>query len=210
MDRLSFIKQVAAVAVKDYKYSKVLPSLVIAQCILESAWGQSKLSREANNYFGIKAGSNWHGKTYKIQTGEYSGNKKYMEYATFRSYDSLYESIKDHNKLLMLPRYQKVIQTTDYKKACYEVRAAGYATDPNYTNLLISLIEQYKLYTYDMEVLEMIEKVKVNMCGAMVNAECIIKKEAKGDRTFIDIRELEKSGVIKVDYRNGVRYISIK
>ena len=71
-------------------------------------------------------------------------------YAKFRAYDSFNESIEDHAKLLgTASRYKKVVQAKDYIEACYEVWKAGYATDPNYPNKLINIIEQYELQQYD-------------------------------------------------------------
>ncbi len=95
----------------------VKASLTIAQAILESGWGESKLAKEYNNLFGIKKGDGWNGETISSNGSEW------------RVYDSWLGSIKDHSELLKKPRYVKVIQAKDYKTACEEVRLAGYGSE---------------------------------------------------------------------------------
>ena len=147
----NFINKLAPMAMEDYKTSKVLPSLTIAQGILESGWGESELAIKANNLFGIKADSRWTGKIYNTETKEYYNNSNTPTTinANFRAYDSWEGGVKDHSDFLQADRYSKVIGAKDYKTACEEVYKAGYATDPNYTSKLIKLIEDYKLYEYD-------------------------------------------------------------
>ena len=150
----SFIATVAPMAMEDYKTSNVLPSLTIAQAILESGWGESALALKANNLFGIKAGKDWTGKTYNVNTQEYyDGKTATTVSAYFRVYDSWAESIKDHSEFLQGKRYEKVLMATNYKDACEAVYQAGYATDPSYTSKLVSLVQRYGLDKYDTEVM---------------------------------------------------------
>lgn len=73
-----------------------------------------------------------------------------MKSEAFRAYDSWEESVTDHSAFLKAnKRYKEVIGETDYKKACNAIKAAGYATDPEYANKLIEIIEQYKLTEFD-------------------------------------------------------------
>ncbi|MBE6012068.1 MAG: hypothetical protein E7234_05875 [Lachnospiraceae bacterium] len=138
-------------ASKDMIKSGILASLTIAQAILESSWGKSGLTVKGNALFGIKAGSNWKGKVYSGKTQECYNGISFTEItALFRAYNSWEESVSDHSELLTgLARYKNVVGERDYKKACKAIQAAGYATDPNYTNKLISLIETYNLTSYD-------------------------------------------------------------
>lgn len=146
----NFISKISPLAVQDMEKTGVLASLTIAQAILESGWGESALAVKANNLFGIKCGSGWKGKSYNIHTKEYyDGNTATVVNANFRAYDSWGDSVADHSKLLQAQRYAKVLQTTDYKVACQEVYNAGYATNSNYPQQLIQLIEQYDLYKFD-------------------------------------------------------------
>lgn len=153
--REQFINKIGPVAQADAKTSKVLASLTIAQAILESNNGNSTLTREANALFGIKA-ANWRGKVWTGKTVEYyNPNTPTTITAGFRAYDSWQESITDHSKLLTgASRYKAVVGETDYKKACEAIHKAGYATDPQYANKLISLIESNNLTRFDKAAVE--------------------------------------------------------
>ncbi len=144
----AFIARVAAAAMQD---RAVLPSLTIAQAILESGWGRSTLTRKANALFGIKADRHWQGRVYACQTKECCDGVTFTEEtAVFRAYDSWEDSIADHTAFLCgLSRYRAVTAAKDYRTACRAVQAAGYATDPAYAEKLVRLIEQYGLYRFD-------------------------------------------------------------
>ena len=144
-----FIEKIAPLAISDMAKTKVLASLTIAQAILESGWGESELAVHANNLFGMKATDAWRGVTYTKETREYKDNEPYNIKTKFKVYDGWAESIRDHSSLLQKERYTKVLEAKDYKVACEEIYQAGYATDPNYPNKLIGLIEQYDLQRYD-------------------------------------------------------------
>ena len=149
MNKQDFINAIRQGAIDGYTKYKILPSLTMAQAILESGWGKSHIQ---NNLFGIKAGTSWNGKVAIRQTKEFINGKWITVNAKFRAYNSFNESIEDHAKLLgRNKRYQKVTQAKDYKQACYEVWKAGYATDPGYPKKLITIIEQNKLYEYDRQ-----------------------------------------------------------
>lgn len=142
-----FIERVNKVAKEGYKEYGILPSLTISQAILESDWGRRHIG---NNIFGIKKGSNWTGKVRKVKTHEHYNGKKKVVYDYFRVYDSIEESIRDYLKLIgSLKRYEIVRKSKNYKEACVNIQRAGYATDPNYSKKLISIIEDNKLYLYD-------------------------------------------------------------
>lgn len=147
MNQAQFINKIGPLARKEEERTGILASLTIAQAILESGWGKSGLTVKGNALFGIKAGSNWSGKVYNAKTQECYDGVSFTEItAAFRAYDSWEESIKDHSRLLTdLKRYEKVVGEKDYKKACREIQAAGYATDPNYANKLIRIIEKNNL-----------------------------------------------------------------
>ena len=149
-DNLEFILSIMPGAIKAYEEYGVLPSLTLAQAILESRWGKSKLAANNNNLFGIKAGNDWQGDTVNYKTGEQrSDGSRYTINADFRSYDNVADSITDHAKLLTKERYKKVLSAKDYKEACYAVREAGYATSLNYAKNLINVIETYGLNQWD-------------------------------------------------------------
>ena len=150
-EQKAFIERVGALAAADMQKSGVLASLTIAQAILESGWGKSGLTVKANALFGIKAGTSWKGRVYSAKTQEcYDGVNFTTVTALFRAYDSWEESVADHSALLTgAARYKAVIGERDYKTTCRAIKAAGYATDPQYADKLIRLIESYGLTAYD-------------------------------------------------------------
>lgn len=145
--QLKFVNDIKQGAVDCYKKTGVLPSLTMAQAILETGWGKYRIG---NNVFGVKAGSGWKGKTQTCQTKEQLANGKYVTInAKFRDYDSLSDSIVDHGEVLTQDRYKPVIAAKDYKEACKQVQACGYATSHQYANNLINIIEEYGLDQWD-------------------------------------------------------------
>lgn len=187
MTRDEFIQKVAPSAVADYPISDILPSLVIAQAILESRWGVSGLTLSANNLFGMKGIGSAGFVTMK--TTEHVGDNDIKIDARFRKYNNWGESIADHSALLQKPLYKKVKGERDYKKACHAIKDAGYATDRNYTQLLIDIIEKYKLYEFDTVGVEDVDKVKGTVNGTA--------KEGflKDGRLFVPAAELLALGV---------------
>lgn len=143
-----FINKIKPASIQGYKKYNILPSLTIAQAILETGWGKSSIG---NNLFGIKANASWKGKVQIVRTHEYINGKKVYIDAKFRDYNTIEESLEDRFKLLSSPRYSKVVQARDYKEAANEIYEAGYATDPQYPQKLIQIIEQNKLYLFDEE-----------------------------------------------------------
>ncbi|WP_144462644.1 phage tail protein [Bacillus pumilus] len=149
MAAADFIKKLAPGAQKVYKKYNVLASLVIAQGCLESGFGSSGLSQQANNLFGIKG--TYNGKYVLMWTSEQDkkGNVTRIQ-AKFRKYPSYAESLDDLGSLYTrLSRYKDVVGEKDYKKATAAVSKAGYATDINYATKLNSIIFTYKLTQYD-------------------------------------------------------------
>lgn len=148
MTNQEFLDKLGPMARKDMRETGILASLTMAQGILESGWGQSGLTKKANNLFGIKGSYN--GQSYECNTFEYINGKRVETKAKFRKYPSWQESVADHSSLfLRLDRYANLRGETDYKNACWKVQEDGYATAPNYAESLIRLIEQYNLTQYD-------------------------------------------------------------
>jgi hypothetical protein len=152
MNSTAFINSVKGQAIADMKKFGVLASLTIAQAILESGWGESGLTKKANNLFGIKAGTSWTGDKVVMSTQEFEGGRYITIDAAFRKYPSWADSISDHTKLLTGKRYANLLWSKDYKTVCSLIQADGYATSPTYAQKLIKLIEQYKLYEFDQEI----------------------------------------------------------
>ena len=153
-----YIDRYAEVAKTEMRKSKVPASITLAQGILESASGRGRLAVKANNHFGIKC-HDWKGA--KI----YHDDDRSQE--CFRKYKKAESSYEDHSEFLTgRKRYAKLfkLKPDDYKGWARGLKEAGYATDRKYPQKLISLIERYKLYQYDDEVLngKAPEMVRVN------------------------------------------------
>ncbi|WP_313892953.1 glucosaminidase domain-containing protein [Psychrobacillus sp.] len=156
MQRL-FIESIQEAAIHNYKSYKILPSITIAQAILESDWGRSGLSTQYHNLFGIK-GFNWSGKTTNLSTNEFYDQTIKDD---FRMYENIYESVEDHGLFLSEnPRYGKhgVFTSRTYMEQANALQEAGYSTIENekgekiYSKQLIELIQQYQLQLLDSHV----------------------------------------------------------
>jgi flagellum-specific peptidoglycan hydrolase FlgJ len=158
----AFIKSAATAAKKCQQQTGVAASVTIAQAILESGWGKHHMGN-ANNYFGIKAqvvngkialGDVATGYVDKL-TKEYDKNgRAYTVVAHFRSYKNMADSFLDHGIFLTSnARYRKALDAYAKSKDADEyargLQKAGYATDPDYANMLISLMKKNKLYQYN-------------------------------------------------------------
>ena len=148
----AFIEAMAPVAQESYKEHGVLPSITLAQGIIESAWGKSGLTVQGNNLFGIKADISWTGPVIEMNTQEFVNGQYITVVARWRVYDRWEDSILDHGKFLKENiRYEQagVFNVKNYKEQAEALLRAGYATDPNYSNKLCSMIESYSLDQYD-------------------------------------------------------------
>lgn len=144
----AFIESVAPGAIAGWKEYGVLPSVTVAQAILESGWGSSTLSTEAHNLFGIKGSYN--GQSVTMRTREVYGGRSVYVNASFRAYPNNSASIEDHgNFLYSNSRYSNLLGDTNYASVAKKLQADGYATDPSYASTLISLIQTYKLTQLD-------------------------------------------------------------
>ncbi|WP_101773062.1 glycoside hydrolase family 73 protein [Peptostreptococcus faecalis] len=153
-----FIEKIEEVSINEYRRSGILPSITISQAILESNWGRSKLTIDANNLFGIKADAKWSGEKVKFKTKE---NYNDYEKAYFRKYKSWEESIRDHTDFLLKnSRYVKagIFKKEDYINQAQSLEDAGYATTINekgekiYADKLISIIKSNNLHEIDKKV----------------------------------------------------------
>ncbi len=152
--RAEFIDKYGAFIHKTVKGSGILAGTLISQAILESSgkdengdWkvGGSKLSRESNNFFGIKSGGNWSGKTYNIDTGEVIRGKKVTVNADFRAYNSVKDSIEDYVKFIKEnPRYSNVLKAKTVALQAKELKKAGYATSIEYAQTLTNVYNSVK------------------------------------------------------------------
>ncbi len=146
-EQKEFINEILPQALKLYKSDNILPSLTVAQAILESGWGKYSIGK---NIFGVKAYSDWKGKKSYVWTSEQRKDGTYEKIKCwFKNYDSFGESVKDYGKLLSLSRYKRVKTAKNYRDAVAAVRMAGYATSLDYVDNVIDLIETHHLYVWD-------------------------------------------------------------
>lgn len=138
-----YIQQYKDVAIQQMLKYRIPASITLAQGLLESGAGQSELARKGNNHFGIKC-HGWQGRT--------TYHDDDAKHECFRAYDSALQSYEDHSIFLTSgQRYRSLfsLPITDYKGWANGLKAAGYATNPQYAYQLISVIEQFQLWQYD-------------------------------------------------------------
>ncbi|MDF7639316.1 glycoside hydrolase family 73 protein [Lactobacillus sp. ESL0791] len=149
----AFIKKIGPIAKEVDKFYDLLPSITIAQACLESDYGQSDLSQKYNNLFGVK-GTNPNTSAVLV-TKEYVKGEWHQVKARFQIYDSYEASIRAHAELFQkgtswnAQQYSHVLKSKNYQEQAKALVTDGYATDPNYADKLINLIEQYHLDKYD-------------------------------------------------------------
>lgn len=178
---VAYVEKYAPVAVNEMKRSGVPASITLAQGLLESRAGQSALASKGNNHFGVKCHKDWKGREFR-QDAE-------IQNECFRAYASADESFRDHSDFLRYQdRYKFLFELdpTDYKGWAHGLKKAGYATDPAYPQKLIKIIEEYKLYEYDLDEVETAAKAK------------------PAERTKISGNEKEKKTA-----RDGKRHVSV-
>lgn len=144
MTTQEYIDTYRYMAMRSMKEFGIPASITLAQGLLESGNGGSRLAVEANNHFGIKCKGSWTGA--KIYHDDDAKGE------CFRKYRDAEQSYRDHSKFLTeSPRYAGLfkLSITDYKGWAYGLKAAGYATNPKYPQLLIDIIEKNRLYQLD-------------------------------------------------------------
>ena len=139
----TYIDQYRDLAIEQMLKYKIPASITLAQGIFESGAGKSQLATRGNNHFGIKC-HGWQGRTVHFDDD--------ASQECFRAYNDARESYEDHSRFLVRnKRYSRLfsLAQTDYKGWAHGLKSCCYATNPNYANKLIGLIELYKLYNYD-------------------------------------------------------------
>ena len=202
----TYVNQWGSVAVSNMQKYGIPASIILAQGILESGSGQSRLALEANNHFGIKC-HNW--------TGEKIFHDDDKKQECFRKYTSAGDSYADHAEFLKgRQRYAFLFEykTTDYKAWAKGLKQAGYATNPKYPDLLIRLIEEYELYRYDDGSVPSGGNVIVQ------NTELPKTKKLPKERTKLKPREDGEQGAVVGVFigrnvrvhRNKIKYVEAK
>lgn len=153
-----FVKRIAPIVVSEckargYKY----PSAIMAQAILESRSGNSLLAVRYHNYFGMKCGSKWEGKSVNMTTKEeYAPGCITVIKDNFRVYDSIEEGIKGYFDFIATKRYENLKYAISSRNYLELIKTDGYATSNTYINNCYALVEKYNLAFYDIENLEIL------------------------------------------------------
>lgn len=187
-----FIAKVAPIAQEKAKGRSKwsLPSVCIAQCCCESAYGTSPKMRRANALLGVKVGKSrvhfgkaWKDKAYSTKTKECYDGKTYVNITDmFRAYDSIADAIEDYYDMLAsCSRYRGCLNQPDPQKCITAIKNGGYATAPDYITTIMSIIKKYNLTQYD--------RVVTGITSAVQPGErATIKRGSKG----VDVTYLQK------------------
>jgi len=141
----NYIRNYNQLAIEEMRRYKIPASITLAQGLLETDGGKSKLATNNNNHFGIKCFSK------KCKKGHCSNFNDDSHKDFFRKYSSAKESYRAHSHFLNKSRYKSLFKLNikDYKSWAYEIKKCGYATDKKYPEKLINLIKKYELHIFD-------------------------------------------------------------
>ena len=146
-----FINMIAPLIISEGKkrgYSVF--STVIAQAIIESNSGKSILGYKYHNYFGMKCGSRWKGKSVNLKTKEeYTIGTLTTIKDNFRVYDSIEEGVKGYYDFISTKRYANLKESKTYVEYAENLKADGYATSSKYVNTLCTTVDAHNLIKYD-------------------------------------------------------------
>ena len=190
MTNNEFIENVAKYVNKyAYVFGIEVYSPIIAQAILESDWGESELARKYHNYFGLKCGNSWKGKSVNMATKEeYKVGTLTNIRDNFRVYDSMEAGIKGYFNFINTSRYANLRGVKDPEEYIKRIKFDGYATSSKYVDNIMRVIRDNKLTRFDYKA-----------GGRVVKKEELTSKALSG-KEIIDI--LAKR-VMRGDYGNG-------
>ena len=174
MTNNEFIEQIAKCVKKyAYVYGIEVHSPIIAQAILESGWGKSGLASKYHNYFGLKCGSSWKGKSVNMATKEeYKVGTLTNIRDNFRVYDSMEAGIKGYFDFINTSRYANLKGVKSPEEYVRRIKADGYATSSTYVNNVMRIIRDNKLTRFDDKVGESVKKEELT--GKVLSGKEII------------------------------------
>ncbi len=199
-----YLNKYKDIAVREMKRSGVPASITLAQGMIESDYGRSRLAREANNHFGIKCHNGWKGATVRHNDDKRND--------CFRKYRNAEESFSDHSDFLRTgSRYSFLfeLEITDYKSWARGLKKAGYATNPDYANMLIRKIEADNLMYFDRkpESGTTVSNISVSEKKVAVSNE---PAEIKDPKPITNENLVVPARVPRVMENNKLRYIIVK
>ena len=198
-----YIQTYKDIAIREMHDHKIPASITLAQGLLESGAGNSALAREAKNHFGIKCHKGWEGDTYIMDDD--------AKDECFRKYRNAEESFKDHSEFLCgRSRYAALfeLEITDYRGWAKGLKAAGYATNPKYAQLLIDRIELYDLTKYDQIALG--ERTDDNQLPDIAPEDELLELAfSPGNRSAFELVDMTADKRFIYE-NNGVRFVFAK
>ncbi|MFK7756359.1 MAG: glucosaminidase domain-containing protein [Flavobacteriales bacterium] len=202
ISRSQYIDTWKETAIQNMIKYKIPASITLAQGILESGDGNSELARKSNNHFGIKC-HDWKGK--KV----YHDDDKKGE--CFRKYDKASDSFADHSNFLLRKRYASLfeLKLTDYKGWAKGLKKCGYATDPAYAKLLISLIEKNELHRFDDENYAIGAETVAENVSNTSKEEKELKSNPKSDSGIPSVISVGNQRVVNFS-ANKIKFIKAK
>jgi LysM repeat protein len=194
----AYIEQYKDLAISEMERTGVPASITLAQGMIESDFGRSTLAREGNNHFVIKCHNDWTGPTIRHHDDRRND--------CFRKYKRPEDSFYDHSDFLRSgSRYRFLfdIDGTDYKGWAKGLKKAGYATNPDYANLLIRKIEEYNLFYFDRN-LPLAEQPRKTETEKPVSDSMIVEIHHENDKPAV------VSPVKRIMENNRIQYIEVK
>ena len=190
MTNNEFVEQITKCVKKyAYLYGIEVHSPIIAQAILESGWGKSVLASKYHNYFGLKCGSSWSGKSVNMTTKEeYKVGTLTNIRDNFRVYDSMEAGVKGYFDFINTSRYANLKGVKSPEEYVRRIKADGYATSSKYVDNIMRVIRDNKLTRFDDKV------------GGHMKKEELTGKVLSGE----EIIDILATRVIAGDYGAGV------
>ena len=190
MTNNEFIEEIAKYVSKyAYVYGIEVHSPIIAQAILESDWGESELARKYHNYFGLKCGNSWKGKSVNMATKEeYKVGTLTNIRDNFRVYDSMEDGVKGYFRFINTSRYANLKGVKNPEEYIKRIKFDGYATSSKYVDNIMRVVRDNKLTRFDYKAGGRVVKKK-ELTGKILSGNEIIDILAKR--------------VINGDYGNG-------
>ena len=190
MTNNEFIEEIAKYVSKyAYVYGIEVHSPIIAQAILESDWGESELARKYHNYFGLKCGNSWKGKSVNMATKEeYNVGTLTNIRDNFRVYDSMEDGVKGYFRFINTSRYANLKGVKNPEEYIKRIKFDGYATSSKYVDNIMRVIRDNKLTRFDYKA-----------GGRVVKKKELMGKILSGN----EIIDILAKRVINGDYGNG-------
>lgn len=148
---MNFIEQIAPIIVKEAKErGYAFPAAIIAQAVLESGNGKSQLAVQYHNYFGLKCGPYWRGRSVNMTTHEeYIAGCISKIRDDFRVYQNMTEGVKGYFEFIGTSRYANLKTATSTKNYLENIKSDGYATSKTYVANLMKVVDKYGLEKYN-------------------------------------------------------------